>query len=335
MVRRIFFFFVLVSLGRFASAESKFMVTSRTIDTTMSTGAFRLKALVVDESTGEPLPFAVLTDHEEKRLYQADIDGNINAFLILGPYELHCKSMGYNEAKIMGPFASQEVIEAKIIMDEYELYLKPVVYAYNAGSEITLSLKPKGHFTFTYPHSEGNWRLTTNPDGSLTDVKTGKTHPYVFWEGSGTHSGEMPAQVEGFLIKTDTSLVFLENILSAYGLNEKESADFITFWVPRMIVKEYAMVRFISTGSYGDQIAEIDVRPEPDSILRLYMYLTPLDSPVTGIEIKQPQIDVFDRKGFILVEWGRLGDERYNRHKLIFCETFFLFVRGIYFFRLG
>ena len=183
---------------------------------------------------------------------------------------------------------------------------KPVVYAYNAASNFKLTIKPHGGFTFTYPKSDGDWELKTNHDGSLTNVKTEKKYPYVFWEGEGKDLDIVVERkaVEGFLIKTDTCVSFLERTLAQIGFNAKESADFITWWGPQIIQKEYALLQFLQTESYSKTIAEIDVDPNPESVLRLYMYFMPLNSAEFDFKIVEPQFEKFERTGFTIVEWG-------------------------------
>jgi len=53
-----------------------------------------------------------------------------------------------------------------------------------------------------------------------------------------------------------------------------------------------------------EQIAPLEISPEPDSILRVFMVFIPLQEPV---EISPPSYrPMFVRRGFTVVEWGAL-----------------------------
>ena len=84
------------------------------------------------------------------------------------------------------------------------------------------------------------------------------------------------------------------------GLNSKECNDFIVYWAPRMINNPYNLINF-QTNVYTDN-AKLEIDPEPDSMLRVFMTFKALDKP---IEIGEPEIEtIFERNGFCVVEWG-------------------------------
>ena len=47
--------------------------------------------------------------------------------------------------------------------------------------------------------------------------------------------------------------------------------------------------------------AELEIIPEPDSILRVFMAYRPLDE---AIFIEEQNLEPFKRQGFTVVEWG-------------------------------
>jgi hypothetical protein len=83
------------------------------------------------------------------------------------------------------------------------------------------------------------------------------------------------------------------------GLIPREYNDFITYWAPEMSRNEYNLITF-STEQYED-IAPLDITPEPDSVLRVHMVYKPIDAP---INVKPQQLEPFERIGFVAVEWG-------------------------------
>lgn len=54
------------------------------------------------------------------------------------------------------------------------------------------------------------------------------------------------------------------------------------------------------TDAYTDH-ARLDITPQPDSILRVFMAYQPLEQ---AVDIQPQQLSGFVREGFTVVEWG-------------------------------
>lgn len=61
----------------------------------------------------------------------------------------------------------------------------------------------------------------------------------------------------------------------------------------------YNLISF-QTDIYTES-AKLDIIPEPDTLIRVFMAWKPLNTPV---EIPAQEIETVDRIGFIVVEWG-------------------------------
>ena len=48
-------------------------------------------------------------------------------------------------------------------------------------------------------------------------------------------------------------------------------------------------------------MAKLEITPNPDSVLRVFMVYKPLEEKN---EIEEPVLESFDRNGFTVVEWG-------------------------------
>lgn len=183
-----------------------------------------------------------------------------------------------------------------------EVYLKPVIYLYpEKEQQTTIQLQPNGKFSFTYPlYRENGWTGTAHPDGQFTI--DGKNYPYLFWEGTNNKPSRSVDYSSGFVVNTAEVTAFLEEKLMAMGLNDQERTDFITFWGPRMVQSEKGFVQFLFNEEY-DEIATINISPQPESLFRVYMLFTPLESSVELNPVAQ-EIKSVDRKGFTFIEWG-------------------------------
>ena len=179
---------------------------------------------------------------------------------------------------------------------------KPAIYLYPTK---TMDIKVKvelteGRFTYTDPKGDGEWIVTAYPDGTLRDKASGKTYDYIFWESDDNTEYDWS---EGYVVAGHDAESFLRRTLPRMGLNEKESAEFISYWLPRLKNNRYNLVTF-QTDCYTDA-AKLYVQPKADSVLRIFMVFRSINKP---IKIKEPTITPFERRGFTVVEWG--GEEQ-------------------------
>lgn len=190
---------------------------------------------------------------------------------------------------------------------------KPVLYLYPTRTMgLSVSLDYEGTLTYTYPTPQARvdggvtWQVTAAPDGDLTDA-SGRHYPSLFWEG------EEPAtlaQNEGFVVEADAAVAFLEDNLSTLGLSEREAAEFITFWGPRIAERGRALVTFASEEfarkavyRFTDPSSGAEI--VPDTFIRVYIVVG--DVPQAAVR-EQKLVPAPARTGFTAVEWG--GTER-------------------------
>ncbi len=190
---------------------------------------------------------------------------------------------------------------------------KPVIYIYpEKKTDVIVKLDTKnmnGTLDISYPdYSSNGWSVTAHPDGKLIDKKTGKTHNYLFWEGTSLKQWKFD---EGFVVKGNESASFLEEKLSQMGLTDSESNDFIVYWLPQMAKNKYNLVKFVNE-EYNKDIP-LNIQPKPESILRVYMIFKSIDSPVN---IPEQKLKSFQRKGFTVIEWG--GSQIDNQNTILF-----------------
>lgn len=174
---------------------------------------------------------------------------------------------------------------------------KPVIYLYpEQAQEVYVQLELDGKLTCAYPEYDNGWKVRAYPDGTLRDQVTGKEYNYLFWEGT---SGTGYDLSRGFVVEGKDTAEFLEEKLAYLGLNERESNEFIVYWLPRMEENNYNLITF--QGEKYTEHAKLKISPEPDSILRVFMAYKPLDKPV---DIPEQELEPFEREGFTVVEWG-------------------------------
>lgn len=173
---------------------------------------------------------------------------------------------------------------------------KPVIYLYpEEQTEVSVKLDYDGELTATWPVYKDGWNVTAYPDGTLFDAQ-GNEYSYLFWEGVSDTEYDFS---KGFCVAGEDTADFLRETLAEIGLTPEEYNEFIVYWLPRMQENAYNLISF-QAGRYT-QVAELEITPEPDSVLRVFMAWKPLEQPQ---EIEPQQFAPFLREGFTVVEWG-------------------------------
>lgn len=176
---------------------------------------------------------------------------------------------------------------------------KPVIYLYpTKTTPVSVSLPRFINVTVSEPtYSSRGWQTVAQPDGTLT-MADGQQFGSLYWEGTGVG---YVAPREGFMVKDGQQKVFLTETLAKYGLNAKESQEFMDFWLPKMTGAPYYRVSFLT--DTWSKAAPLYVNPKPDTNIRIFMDWQKLSAP---INIATPKIITPARNGFTLVEWGGL-----------------------------
>ena len=197
-------------------------------------------------------------------------------------------------------------------MPTREVAYKPVLYLYpKEEGRLAVTLDVGGELGTVYPAPErqvqtekgtrASWTVDAVPDGTLTDA-SGRTYPSLFWDGPVS----LTSPEQGFVVAREDAVPFLEEKLGQLGLSDKEAADFITFWAPRIRSNEYTFVSFDASSytaharySFTD---EAGASVTPDTFIRVFMTMCEADANT----VVQPQTFAPPpaRTGFTAVEWG-------------------------------
>lgn len=179
----------------------------------------------------------------------------------------------------------------------------PVIYLYNDGiTPINVSIGLNGEFTYTYPryNEEHGWNVMASPDGILTS-EAGNQFEYLFWEGDVYFEPDLS---RGFCVAGEDTESFLRDAAVQLGLNENESAFFVSYWAPRMEGNNYNVITFQTTAF--DEAAKLNITPVPDVLVRVNMLWFPSDDyvEIEPQNLMQMSVPLSERHGFTAVEWG-------------------------------
>ena len=151
--------------------------------------------------------------------------------------------------------------------------------------------------TVSYPKYNNSWDVTAYPNGKLIDNQTHRELYGLYWEGK-NYSSKFTN--EGFVVKGEDTIKFLEEKLSVLGLTERESNEFIIYWLPKLENNKYNYIRFEDINTINSYMP-LEVTPTTDTMIRVYMNYMPLDKYVS---VKEQRLESVTRKGFTFVEWG-------------------------------
>jgi len=175
---------------------------------------------------------------------------------------------------------------------------KPVIYLYpeEDDTEVSVTLDYDGNLVELIPeyNIDNGWNFIADKDGSITFE--GEQYDYLYWEGDPERRYNF---FSGFCVKGKDTEAFLEEKLTELGLNEAERAEFIEYWEPQMVENEYNVISF--QGNNYTKGAKLDITPEPDTLIRVFMAWYPSDR---YIGLNPQYLEEVDRKGFTVVEWG-------------------------------
>lgn len=176
---------------------------------------------------------------------------------------------------------------------------KPIIYLYPEEEQLVeVKLLKEQNIIVSYPKYNNSWQVIAKPNGDLKDIKTNRNLYGLYYEAKNNES-KINLE-EGFCIKRENIVSFLEEKLSILGLNEREANEFIIYWLPRLEKNEYNYIRFASISEI-DKIMPLEVSPQPDTIIRVLMEFKGLNKE---IKVKEQELSKVNRNGFVLVEWG-------------------------------
>ena len=173
---------------------------------------------------------------------------------------------------------------------------KPIIYIYpEEDIKLTIKLKNTKDLLYTYPKYNSAWNVRVSKDGNIYDYDTKRNYYGLYWEAKDNYKLNMN---EGFIVKGEDSVKFLEEKLEILGLNEYETNEFIIYWIDKLENNKY---NFISFRNKEDINMPLEFSKEPDTLIRIMMDFKALDKP---IKVKEQKLTKANRKGFTVVEWG-------------------------------
>jgi len=206
-------------------------------------------------------------------------------------------------------------------------WCKPALYLYpQTPTDINVKLTLDGQLTVSQPayDADKGWNVQASPDGTLRlkDTSDGvrlhsseveesnQTYPYLYYEAD-LNNVEIPK--EGWVIEKSNIKNQISNIMTQIGFNEKEIADFMAYWLPRLTDKPYYFVTLLPKSTINQKerlefsaIEQSSNRAiSPNTIIRSRFVFEGLDSPISVPNLTNwSNLTNRARNGFVVTDWG-------------------------------
>ncbi len=173
---------------------------------------------------------------------------------------------------------------------------KPNIYIY-PDSLISMSVKiifPVGGSVIkSIPKYFDGWDITVDTTGLINN-----RYSYLFYECTNPDVYQRNA---GWIVSRDSLQTFFSDNLLKAGFNDREKVDFLEYWIPRLVEFPYYII-YPQFPDILDKVIQLNFSHKPDNILRLFYLIE--GSKISTIELEVPMIPDFNRKGFVVAEWG-------------------------------
>ena len=176
---------------------------------------------------------------------------------------------------------------------------KPIIYLYpTEDTEVSVKLLKDENLTCSYPKYKDEWKVLAQSNGNLRDLTTNRQLYSLYYESKSDI--EFKVENEGFIVKGEDTIAFLEEKLAILGLTERESEEFIVYWLPKLEANKYNYIRFATTDEINETMP-LEINPNPDTIIRVLMTFKGLENP---LNVQEQKLETPNRTGFVAVEWG-------------------------------
>lgn len=296
------FLLMLVNLQSFAIEVDygpDWQVKIDQLDSTVQEGKTTIKLTVYPIEAN--VEYKLMDEGKFKKMKRSDKTEFIILELDTGTYHFRISQQGYYAVEHYVVFMNQHYYEAQVNL-RYPRKMqtrKPAIYLYGElGMNLSLQVHPIGEFNFIHPKMENQkWDVELGEAGKIK--LDDKSFDYLFWEGQ--QDEIFIDRTSGFVVEDQNTILFLEEKLTALGLNDKEINDFIVYWGPELIKHEHNFIHFIVNEEYDQHIASLTASEPIETSIRIFMFHEPCDA----YKVATPQaLKAMSRKGLTLVEWG-------------------------------
>ncbi len=215
---------------------------------------------------------------------------------------------------------------------------KPALYFYpEKPTALSVKVKPAGKITLSDPpYQVDGWQIIAYPNGQIRQQTLGTrqqitdninplttynsqltTYSYLYYEAD---IEKVKVPQNGWIVKKEDLSSFFLTTLPRLGLNQKETSDFLNFWLDRLSLGKRWFIGLIDQDELN-RIEPIEFSLQPDNFIRVRFYFEeiPSEQSMTNYQglVLQWNLDNYNllnilnsfssspaRSGFTVVDWG-------------------------------
>ena len=175
---------------------------------------------------------------------------------------------------------------------------KPIIYFYpEEEMDLEVTYVEEERLLTTYPKYESGWNIHLQEDGTFTVPGSNREYYALFFD-------ELPGiEVdfsEGFYVTKDNAISFLEEKMDFMGFTNRETDEFIMYWLPILENNGQSLVYFEQTEERNEE-CPLGFSVEPTTLIRTIIHIKKVDEPTN---IQEQQLIHQERTGFTVTEWG-------------------------------
>jgi hypothetical protein len=196
----------------------------------------------------------------------------------------------FQNAEIAYPQQLSFTIISYVVVRKPNIYLYPVT---TRMISVKLEFPSGGSVIQSQPLYFGGWTVNVEPSGKINGQ-----YDYLFYE---SNTPDMFQYSAGWIVAQDSLTSFFSNNLLSVGFNQRETKDFLDYWIPLLKTHAYYFI-YPQFNRDIEQVIRIKVSDTPDALLRLFYVIKGANS--IKISLPTPLVPKFERKGFVVTEWG-------------------------------
>ena len=175
---------------------------------------------------------------------------------------------------------------------------KPIIYFYpEEEMDLTVTFVNEEMLTTTYPKYDGGWNIHLKEDGTFTVPGSDREYYGLYYEANSDYECTFD---EGFYVTSENAASFLEEKMDYMGFTNRETDEFIMYWLPILERNGQSLVYFEQTEERNED-SPLIFSTEPDALIRTMIHIKKVDAATT---IKEQVLTHYERNGFTVTEWG-------------------------------
>ena len=176
--------------------------------------------------------------------------------------------------------------------------LKPIIYFYpEEEMDLTVKARKANLLTTTYPKYDNGWNIHLKEDGTFTVPGSDREYYALYFEAE---SHYVCAFDEGFYVTKEKAASFLEEKMDLMGFTNRETDEFIMYWLPVLEANEQSLVYFEQTEERNEDFP-LSFSTQPTTLIRTMIHV----KKVAGqVDIAPEELTHYERSGFTDSEWG-------------------------------